>query len=102
MIHLNLQERHKKQRGTKVNVSDIKREQRAFSMALSIKVTSPVANVSTSDWVSIYNWKYRYMETWRSEGSTTVTKCDYVVQLEGHDTNRRSECGPEMYTERCR
>ena len=53
-------------------------------MALSIKVTSPIANASTSDQVSISNWKYGYMETQISGGSTTVTKCDYRAQLEGH------------------
>ena len=55
-------------------------------MALSIKVTSLIAIASTSDQVSIYNWKYGYMETWKSEGSATVTKCDYRAQLEGCDT----------------
>ena len=52
-------------------------------MALSIKVTSPIANVSTLDQVSISNWKYGYMETRKSEGSTIVTKCDYRAQPEG-------------------
>ena len=39
MVHVNLQDRHKKCKGNKINISDIKRKQKVFSIAPSISVT---------------------------------------------------------------